>query len=425
MKRASIAIVLSLLFATLVAGIFILIVYFDRPDIVRGDYASIENYLTQNLQRAADERALGCAGLVLVENGKVYSKKCFGRSSKDKECSSERSLFTVASVSKAATALGALVLVEKNLVGLDEPILSHLTRWKFPGSEKALSTRVTMRNLLSHISGMVDGFGTGGFPLDSAIQSLTQYLDNPMYTNMGTAHPTIVTMEPGKNFAYSTMGYAVLQLMIEDRLGIPFHVFMRDSVFGPLQIARSSYDFDEIISRGDAQQLVSNYDENLSEHPHTRHASQAGAALKLTVEDMGRLICAFVENPLLDETLLSEMLRPQPGTFGSWGLGLELYGKDRSIGGHGGGAFPRSGASLRVNPKTGNGIGIMMAGGREMIDPHINAWMYWETGESPFDIRQVLHQHGKAALIIVILGVAGIFFFQMRNRDKPTRFRNR
>jgi CubicO group peptidase (beta-lactamase class C family) len=187
---------------------------------------------------------------------------------------------------------------------------------------------------------------------------------------------------------------------------------MVSSVFTPLGITQSSYDIEQIVARGDEEALVANYDESLQVQPHHKYASQAGAALRLTVTDLGRVICALDHNALVSDSLLKSMYQPQRGTHELWGLGLQLYGEKHAIVGHDGGAFPRSGASFRFNPETGNGIGIMMAGGSEMIDPYIATWLYWETGEKQFDIRQVYHKHRWHATIVSIVGILVILFLR-------------
>lgn len=164
---------------------------------------------------------------------------------------------------------------------------------------------------------------------------------------------------------------------------------MSDSVLRPLGMGKSGYDLPTLLTRGESDNIVDNYDQDLKSHPHKLYATQAGVSLKLTAHDLAQFISAFHHNNLLHQSSIRQIYEPQTGTFSSWALGLELYGDKKEIVGHSGGAFPRSGASFRLNPKSGNGIGIMMTGGKEMINPYINAWMYWETGENQFDIRDV------------------------------------
>ena len=61
--------------------------------------------------------------------------------------------FQAASLSKPVTAWGVLRLVERGRVGLDEPILGHLRRWR-PHPSLFNADGLTVRRLLSHTAGL-------------------------------------------------------------------------------------------------------------------------------------------------------------------------------------------------------------------------------------------------------------------------------
>ena len=108
---------------------------------------------------------------------------------------------------------------------------------------------------------------------------------------------------------------------------------------------------------------------------------------------------------------------PQPGTSFSWGLGHTLYAENRVGGyivGHGGGAFPASGAEMRLNPATGNGIVIVACGSKNLISEIGEVWTYWETGNRIFDIRNVLRKRWVHSLVIIFVGILVIVFWQGR-----------
>lgn len=409
MKRSILTLFLITLWALLVTLSIVLYDFFARPPVTRGNINSIAKFLTDRLSEAEKSKQLGSAAIVLVQNGTIVTEQCFGisDSKSNRSAKPSESLYTVASVSKAIAAWGVMKLVQDGKIGLDEPILPYLKRWTFPGSER-YRAQVTIRHLLSHTSGIVDGFGIGGFTPGEPIPSLPEYLSNPTDVNMGASHPTLIMNEPGTTFAYSSMAYAVLELLIEDITALAFHQFMSDSVLRPLGMEKSGYDLRMLVNRGESDNIVDNYDKELKSHPHKSYATHAGVSLKLTAHDLAQFISAFHHNNLLHQASIQQMYEPQPGTFSSWGLGLELYGDKKKIVGHSGGAFPRSGASFRLNPENGNGIGIIMTGGKEMINPYVNAWMYWETGENQFDIRDVLHERLKIALLLITVGAIAI-----------------
>ena len=61
--------------------------------------------------------------------------------------------FQAASLSKPVTAWGVLRLVESGRIGLDEPIIGHLRRWRPPPSPVD-ADGITVRRLLSHTAGL-------------------------------------------------------------------------------------------------------------------------------------------------------------------------------------------------------------------------------------------------------------------------------
>lgn len=403
--------VLIFVWSLLVTGSFVVAALLKTPPIAVGDIVSLEKHLNNAFANAENDERFGAAGFVLVQEGKVYATRAFGVSDPQlKNPTNNKSLFFMASVSKAVTTWGILKLVQQGKIGIDEPVLPHLKRWRFPGSE-SFRDRVTVRHLLTHTSGIVDGFGFSGFPEKDSVQTLEDALDFPKDSNSGEAHPTTITSEPGTRMSYSSAGYMVVQLLIEEISGKAFETFMREEVFHPLKMNSASYSLDTILASGNANNIVANYDKDLAAFSHRRFANMAGVSLRMSLEDAGKFLSAYRDNPIVDKKILHEIYQPQAGTGSSWGIGHEIKLRDslRTIAGHGGGAFPRSGASFWVNSKTGNGICIMMSGGKEMIDPYINDWIYFETGEKIFDIRNVIHEHGLSIGIMIFLGTIAIF----------------
>lgn len=138
--------------AALIAGVVLAeAAWFAHPDVERGDIRSIEKQLTQKLREAAADKKLGAAALVLIHRGQVVAEHGFGiaDATTNAPVSPGRSLFQVASVSKAVTAWGVMKLVQDGRLDLDEPVMRRLKRWRFPGSE-TYRDKVTVRHLLSH-----------------------------------------------------------------------------------------------------------------------------------------------------------------------------------------------------------------------------------------------------------------------------------
>src|SRR5688572_10171030 len=84
--------------------------------VPRGDLAAIENHLVQKLSEAT----VGSAALVLVQGGKIAAEHSFGVANAETQTpvKSDRTLYQLASVSKAVTAWGVMKLVEEGKLGL-------------------------------------------------------------------------------------------------------------------------------------------------------------------------------------------------------------------------------------------------------------------------------------------------------------------
>jgi CubicO group peptidase (beta-lactamase class C family) len=140
-----------------------------------------------------------------------------------------------ASLSKPVTAWGVLRLVESGRIGLDEPVIGHLRRWRPPPSPFD-ADGITVRRLLSHTAGLsVHGYvgQTSDRPLPPIAASLAE--------ETGDSFPVELLEASGRGWLYSGGGYSLLQLLIEELTGRPFADYMQAEVLGPLDMTASSF----------------------------------------------------------------------------------------------------------------------------------------------------------------------------------------
>jgi CubicO group peptidase (beta-lactamase class C family) len=379
--------------------------WFGQPAVERGNLASIENHLTQKLREAAENKRLGSAALVLVQEGMIVSEHGFGVSSAETQApvKTDQTLFQLASVSKIVTAFGVMKLVEDEKIGLDEPVMRYLKRWQFPGSESHRD-KVTVRHLLSHTAGIDDGSSARSFLPGEAVPTLEESLGG-----------VTVVREPGAVMSYSSSaGYAILQLLIEDVTNRPFADYMKEAVLQPLGMAKSSFELDAI-----EQNLAPGFDSELNPQPRRRYTATGAVSLYAAPQDLARFALAFTgENPVLKQETLKQMMTPQHGTAGTWGLGTTLFVRNDAasyVVGHDGGSVPAWGAMMRVNPATGNGMVLIVSGGRGAVNQLPHDWVYWETGKMTFEgRRQILYDRIKGfGLAAFFLGAIAIVLWKM------------
>ena len=411
-----------------IAVVFVKAVWFPHPSVIRGDFASIERHLVLQLRDAANDKRFGSAALALVHDGKIAAEHGFGIANAETQApvKPDQTLFRVASVSKAVTAWGVMKLVEEGKLSLDEPVMHHLTRWRFPGSEE-YRDKVTVRHLLAHTSGLDDGLGYGGFLPGEHVQSLEESLALPKDSTVGEPRPIRVVREPGTAMAYSGAGYTILQLLIEEVTKRPFADYIKDTILTPLGMTRSSFDLDAITAESRVQEIATSYDFELRSQPHRRQTAQAAVSLYTTAHDLGQFVLAYTarENPVLRQDTLKQMLMPQPGTAGTWGLGQTLFVATDDGGyivGHDGGSRPAWGGWMRVNPATGNGMVMMVSGGRGAVNKLADDWVYWETGKISFEARRqtVFRLAGPASMAIIVGAVVIMVGSLLSTRKRRT-----
>lgn len=394
-----------------IAVVFAEAIWFPQPKVIRGELASIENHLVQKLNDATADKKLGSAALVLVQDGKIVAEHGFGVANAETQApvKTDQTLFQLASVSKAVTAWGVMKLVEEGKLSLDEPVMSYLKRWRFPGSEE-YRNKVTVRHLLSHTAGISDGSSTRSFLPGEAIQTLEESLSG-----------VTVVREPGTTMAYSSSaGYTILQLLIEEVTNRPFADYMKEAVLQPLGMTKASYDLDALASEGRTQGLAPSFDRELKPHPPRRYTAKAAVSLYVTPNDLAHFVLAFTgENPVLRQNTLKQMMTPQAGTAGTWGLGQTLFVENDADGyvvGHDGGSYPAWGSMVRVNPATGNGFALVISGGQGTLNQLGHNWIYWETGKVTYEgRRQVVYDRllKGAGLVAIILGAIVIVLWKL------------
>ena len=148
-------------------------------------------------------------------------------------------LFQAASISKPVTAFAVMRLVEAGKLSLDEDVNHYLKSWKVPESEFTRGAPVTLRALLSHTSGTGDGFGFPGYDPASERPTLVQILNGEKPSNVGRV---FWERPPFTAYKYSGGGTVIVQLLLTDTLGKPFHEIMRELVLEPVGMKSSTYE---------------------------------------------------------------------------------------------------------------------------------------------------------------------------------------
>ncbi|ATP20742.1 MULTISPECIES: serine hydrolase domain-containing protein [Sphingobium] len=177
-------------------------------------------------------------GLVygIVSDGRLVHVKGFGAQDLvQKRPVTGDSLFRIASMTKAFTALSILKLREEGKLSLDdlaETYVPEMRGWTYATKD---SPRIRIRDLLTHSAGFVDDnpWGDRQTPLPDA--DFTRMLEQGV--PMSSA--------PATHYEYSNFGYALLGRIIANVSGMPYRRYVEQSLLTPLGMTSSGYQLSE------------------------------------------------------------------------------------------------------------------------------------------------------------------------------------
>ncbi|WP_374964102.1 serine hydrolase domain-containing protein [Lysinibacillus sp. RS5] len=140
---------------------------------------------------------------------------------------SENTLYELASVSKAFTGMGILLLEEQGLLSMTDPIQKYLPWFtlKYQGKPVDMQS-LTLNNFLHHTSGLTNIRHTQTIPQGNTPDMLQKTVE--------TLVDAELAFSPGEQYNYGTVNYDVLGLVIEIVSRQSYEDFMREQVFLPL-----------------------------------------------------------------------------------------------------------------------------------------------------------------------------------------------
>jgi CubicO group peptidase (beta-lactamase class C family) len=268
-------------------------------------------------------------------------------------------LFQAGSISKSVAALGALYLVQKGMLSLDEDVNGKLVSWKVPENEFTREKKVTLGYLLSHRAGLtVHGFP--GYAMGEPVPSLLQVLngDKPANTD-----PVRVEAVPGSRWRYSGGGYTVMQQMIVDVTGKPYPAFMQEAVLAPMGMHSST--FEQPLGDAWAKAAATGHypgPSNVKGRWHV-YPEMAAAGLWTTASDLARFALGIQQslagksNPVISVEMTRQMLT---GRENNYGLGVGVEGNGDQLRFSHGGRDEGFDAMLVAYAETGQGAVIMI-----------------------------------------------------------------
>ena len=226
--------------------------------------------LDQMLQRRVDGSDIAGAVTIVARKAKIVHLQAFGvRDLESKQPMTTDTIFRIASMTKPVAGLAIMMMIEEGKVRLTDPVSRYIPEFKHMkvavaqtgggegrgggpmGAAPAQGGRgsvpqfysipaereITIRDLLTHVSGLVSG------PISTAEAS--RYARQPNETladyipRLGS---TPLEFQPGSRWAYSPQaGFDTLGRIVEIASGMPLNQFFRERIFNPLGMEEISF----------------------------------------------------------------------------------------------------------------------------------------------------------------------------------------
>jgi CubicO group peptidase (beta-lactamase class C family) len=208
------------------------------------DFSSIDSIIQVQIQK---HNTPGAVGLIIKE-GVVLYDKAFGYANLDQKTPmSSKSIFRIASQTKAIVSVACLQLVQDKRIQLDDPIQKYFPSFAqqkvVSGTPNSivlinLDRPITVRDLLTHQSGISSA---DEYPKYANL--FQQYgLDKSMGFNYATLAQEVdqiakmpLMHQPGARFSYG-LSTNVIGALIEKVTGTSLEVYLKKNIFDPLQM---------------------------------------------------------------------------------------------------------------------------------------------------------------------------------------------
>jgi CubicO group peptidase (beta-lactamase class C family) len=247
----------------------------------------VERFITQRMQAA---KVTGLA-IAVLQRGEIAYVRAFGERDAERKLPLEvDTVMYGASFTKAIFGAVVATLAETQVIDLDRPIAEVLARpWSAMPKYTDLAAdpranRITPRMLLSHTAGFAN------------------------YRFLEPDGKLRLHFEPGTRYAYSGEGFNLLQVVVEQLTGRSVGDLMRERVFEPLGMTRTSMTWQP----QHAGNTAVGHDRRGRSLGHVqRPAPRAAGSMDTTIVDAAKLLSAMMRGTLISADAKRAVLEPR------------------------------------------------------------------------------------------------------------------
>jgi CubicO group peptidase (beta-lactamase class C family) len=308
-------------------------------------YNQITEYINDLLH---DHQGVGVSVAIVKDSETIYSKGFGNARIGNAECQIDGDTWmSIQSISKNFMALSIMQLVEKNLIGLDDAVVTYLPYFRTKNKEH--SDAITIRHVLSH---------TAGFPSEVGIANMIApnvreiFSDTPTEFQEALDHYQLTEEEissiknreditkwfekveleypPGEGWNYCTDAYVILADLFEKVTGSKWEASLTGDILTPLGMKRTTSDSHVVEADQNSARYFIGNDKIETPFPFNPISAPIGY-LYSTANDLGKYLTFHLNNEstVLQSDLIGEMQKPIQLVSEEWrapGCDVRSYG---------------------------------------------------------------------------------------------------
>ncbi|MGJ3249442.1 MAG: serine hydrolase domain-containing protein [Elainellaceae cyanobacterium] len=207
----------------------------------------IEAFLDEFFAENMPQMHVPGAAFILVKDGKTIVSKGYGYADLERQIpvDPEKTVFGVASISKAITATAVMQLVEVGKLELHQDINNYLDGFQI---DDTFDAPITLAHLLTHTDGFDDRFIGAAARHASDVMPLKDYVATRMPARI---------RPPDEVISYANYGTVLAGYIVQEVSGMPFAQYVDEKILQPLGMTHSSFlQVPDSASDSDLEQAV-------------------------------------------------------------------------------------------------------------------------------------------------------------------------
>lgn len=212
------------------------------------NFEKVQENVRAHIATVIGEKELPCASVLVYQANQGFYREEFGFADiSQNETLTKDAMFRLASMTKPITAVATMILVDKGLLSLDDPITKYIPEFsnlhigKIENGEVVeeieVKSTVTIKELLTHSSGMGSGdIGAKDFLAIPVESRATLEMAMPHYAKCR------LEFEPKTSSNYSPfLGLDILSRIVEIISGKTYDVFLQEEIFDKLGMCDTTF----------------------------------------------------------------------------------------------------------------------------------------------------------------------------------------